>query len=164
MNTLAIAPLVTRLRQGSGAARRLFVRVHLASAATTVPVALCLIAALPWLLSVLAPAYLPATGLLRALIAVVPLRSATTASGNTLLAAGRIRVSLWCNVATLALCLAALTLLVPSHGATGAVISIVVAETASAVMFAWGAARSVGAAGVSSETLTAGMLRQELVD
>ena len=164
MNSLAIAPLVSRLQQAPSSARHLLVRLHLASAAMTVPATLALIVVLPILLRALAPAYLPGTGLLRVLIAVVPLRAATGASGNALLAAGRIAKGLWYNIATLALVLTALALLVPRYGVTGAAISIVIAETASALAFAWGASRYVRDPRAASGGELFGVLRQKILE
>jgi O-antigen/teichoic acid export membrane protein len=153
MNSLAISRLVASLRAGHDAARRLFTRLQLAAALMTVPAMLALMVALPPLVERVAPRYSPGIGVLRALVAVVPLRGMTTTSGGLLLAAGRISLGLWFNIATLMVCLAALAVLVPRYGVTGAASAIIFAEATSALLFCAGALRSIETARVSLGSL-----------
>ena len=104
-------------------------RLLAAGLAFSLPLAGALMWLAPILAHVFAPAYLPGIPIIRILLIAVPLRAATSTAGAVLLAAGRVHSTLVINLLTLGVGIAALGLLVPAHGGTGAAIATVVMES-----------------------------------
>ena len=122
---------------------RTAMKLLLAGLAFSLPLVAVLMWLAPVLARVFAPAYLPGIPIIRILMLAVPLRAATSTAGAVLLAAGRVHSTLVINLLTLAVGFAALGLLVPAHGATGAAIATVVMETCSTLAAVGWAVRAV---------------------
>jgi O-antigen/teichoic acid export membrane protein len=109
-------------------AERTAIRLLAAGLAFSLPLVGILMWLAPTLARLFAPAYLPGIPVIRILLIAVPLRAATSTAGAVLLAGGRVHSTLVINLLTLGVGIAALGLLVPAHGATGAAIATVLME------------------------------------